>query len=140
MGEVKTIMIGTRATGTATSRHIVMAIRNEVLKSNNPKLLKQTGGSLQLTENWIREVLKFMNWVKIKDTTGKIEPFQQLLLEEKLTFRKKISGAIFYHDSPKELIVNLNQTPLSYVSPGKYIFDVKVLKPFLLKVLTTNVR
>ena len=140
MGEVKTIMIGTRATGTAISRHIVMAIRNEVLKSNNPKLLKQTGGSLQLTENWIREVLKFMNWVKIKDTTGKIEPFRQLLLEEKLTFRKKISGAIFYHDIPKELIVNLNQTPLSYVSPGKYIFDVKVLKPFLLKVLTTNVR
>ena len=140
MGEVKTIMIGTRATGTAISRHIVMAIRNEVLKSNNPKLLKQTGGSLQLTENWIREVLKFMNWVKIKDTTGKIEPFQQLLLEEKLTFRKKISGAIFYHDIPKELIVNLNQTPLSYVSPDKYIFDVKVLKPFLLKVLTTNVR
>ena len=140
MGEVKTIMIGTRATGTTISRHIVMAIGNEVLKSNNPKLLKQTGGSLQLTENWIREVLKFMNWVKIKGTTGKIEPFQQLLLEKKLTFRKKISGAIFYHDIPKELIVNLNQTPLSYVSPGKYIFDVKVLKPFLLKVLTTNVR
>ena len=140
MGEVKTIVIGTRATGTAISCHIVMAIGNEVLKSNNPILLKQTGGSLQLTEDWIREVLKFMNWVKIKGTTGKIEPFQQLLLEEKLTFRKKISGAIFYHDIPKELIVNLNQTPLSYVSPGKYIFDVKVLKPFLLKVLTTNVR
>ena len=133
-------MIGTRATGTAISRHIVMAIGNEVLQSNNPALLKQTGGSLQLTENWIREVLKFMNWVKIKGTTEKIEPFQQLLLEEKLTFRKKISGAIFYHDIPKELIVNLNQTPLSYVSPGKYIFDVKVLKPFLLKVLITNVR
>ena len=140
MGEVKTIMIGTRATGTAISRHIVMAIGNEVLKSNNPALLKQTGGSLQLRENWIREVLKFMNWVKIKGTTEKIEPFQQLLLEEKLTFRKKISGAIFYHDIPKELIVNLNQTPLCYVSPGKYIFDVKVLKPFLLKVLITNVR
>ena len=69
-----------------------------------------------------------MNWVKRKGTTGKIEPFQQSFLEEKLTFQKKISGAIFYHDIPKELIVNLDQTPLSYVSPGKYNFDVKGVK------------
>ena len=26
------------------------------------------------------------------------------------------------------LIANVNQTPLSYVSPGKYNFDVKVVK------------
>ena len=34
-------------------------------------------------------------------TTGKTEPSQQCLLEEKLTFQKNISGAIFYHDIPK---------------------------------------
>ena len=66
-----------------------------------------------------------MNLVKRKGTTGKLEPTQHFLLEEKLTFQKKISGAIFYHDIPKELIVNLDQTPLSYVSPGKYNFEVK---------------
>ena len=66
-----------------------------------------------------------MSWVKRKGTTGKIEPFQQFFLEEKLTFQKKISGAIFYHGTPKELIVNLDQTTLSYVSPGKYNFDIK---------------
>ena len=69
-----------------------------------------------------------MNLVKRKGTTGKLEPTQQFLLEEKLTFQKKISGAIFYHDIPKELIVNLDQTPLSYVSPGKYNFEVKGVK------------
>ena len=68
-----------------------------------------------------------MNWVKRKGTTGKIEPFQQFFLEKKLPFQKKISGAIFYHDTPKELIVSLDQTPLSYVSPGKYNFDVKIV-------------
>ena len=47
-----------------------------------------------------------MNWVKRKGTTGKIEPSQQVLLEEKLTFQKNISGAIFHHDIPEELIVN----------------------------------
>ena len=69
-----------------------------------------------------------MNWVKRKGTTGKIELLQQFFLEEKLAFQKKISGAIFYHDTPKELIVNLDQTTLSYVSPGKYNFDVKGVK------------
>ena len=42
---VKIIMIGTRAAGTAISRRIVMAIGNGVVKSNNPILLKENGGS-----------------------------------------------------------------------------------------------
>ena len=46
-----------------------------------------------------------MNWTKRKDTNGKIEPPKQFLLEEKLTFQKKISGVIFEHDIPKELII-----------------------------------
>ena len=44
MEKVKRIMIGTRAAGTALSRRFVMA--------NNPILLKENGGSLQLTEDW----------------------------------------------------------------------------------------
>ena len=32
------------------------------------------------------------------------------------------------HDIPKELILNLDQTPLSYVSPGKYTFNPKDAK------------
>ena len=74
-----------------------------------------------------------MNWTKRKGTTGKIEPSKQLLLEEKLTFQKKISGVIFEHDISKELIINLDQTPLSYVSPGKYTFDVKGVKTVPIK-------
>ena len=74
-----------------------------------------------------------MNWTKRKGTTGKIEPSKQFLLEEKLTFQKKISGVTFEHDIPKELIINLDQTPLSYVSPGKYTFDVKGVKTVPIK-------
>ena len=105
-------MIGTRAAGTTISRRIVMVIANRAVKSNNPVLLKENEGSLQLTEDWARGVLKSMNWVKRKGTTGKIEPSQQFLLEEKFTFQKKLFGAIFYH-IPKELIINWDQTPLS---------------------------
>ena len=133
MKKIKTIMIGTRAAGTAISRRIVMAIDNGVVRSNSPTLLKENGGSLELTEDWARGVIKSMNWTKRKGTTGKIEPSKQFLLEEKLTFQKKISGVIFEHDIPKELIINLEQTPLSYISPGKYTFDVKGVKTVPIK-------
>ena len=126
MAKVKTIMIGTCTAGTAISHRIVVAIGNGVAKSNNPILLKKNGGSLQFNKDWTRGVLKSMNWVKRKGTTGKIEPSQQVLLEEKLTFQKKISGAIFHH-IPEELIVNWIKHQ-SYVSPGKYTFDVKGVK------------
>ena len=110
-----------------------MAIGNGVVKSNSPTLLKENGGSLELTKDWARGAIKSMNWTKRKETTGKIEPPKQFLLEEKLTFQKKISGVTFEHDIPKELIINLDETPLSYVSPGKYTFDVKCVKTVPIK-------
>ena len=54
-----------------------------------------------------------MNGTKRKGTTGQIEQSKKFFLEEKLTFQKKISGVIFEHDIPTELIINLDQTPLS---------------------------
>ena len=110
-----------------------MAIGNGLVKSNNPILFKEHGRSLQLMEDWTGGILKSMNWMKKKGTTGKIEPSQQSILEEKSTFQKKIFGAVFHHDIPKELIVNLDQTSLSYVSPGKYTFDAKGVKTIPIK-------
>ena len=133
MKKIRTIMIGTRPAGTAISRRIVMAIDIGVVRSDSPTLLKENGGSLELNEDCARVVIKSMNWTKRKGTTGKIEPSKQFLLEEKLTFQKKISGVIFAHDIPEELIINLDQTPLSYVSPGKCTFDVKGVKTVPIK-------
>ena len=48
MAKAKPIMIGTRAGGTAINRYIVMAIENGVVELNNPILLKENEGSLQL--------------------------------------------------------------------------------------------
>ena len=125
--KIKTIMIVTPAAATAISRRIVMAIGNGVVGSNSVTLSKENRGSLA------RGVIESVNQTQRKDTTGKIEPSKQLLLEEKLTFQKKISGVIFEHDISKELIINLDQTPLSYVSPGKYTFDVKGVKTVPIK-------
>ena len=54
-----------------------------------------------------------------------MDPSEQLLQEEKLTFQKTIATAVVEHDIPEDLILNLDQTPLSYVTPGKYTFSPK---------------
>ena len=103
-------------------RRIAIAIGKGVIKANDPKLLTEYGGSITLTENWARGLLSSMNWVKRKGTTGKIEPSAQFLQEEKFTFQRQISEIVDRHNIPPEMILNLDQTPLAYVSPGKFTF------------------
>ena len=88
-------------------------------------MLKEFGGGLELTENWARNVLKSVNWIERKGTTRKVEASKKFLEEEKFTFQRKISNVILDHDVPSALVLNLDQTPLSYVSPRKYIFSSK---------------
>ena len=66
-----------------------------------------------------------MDCVKRKGTTGKVESCSKFLEEKKFTFQRAISKFVSDHDIPLELVLNLDQTPLSYVSPGKYTFDLK---------------
>ena len=74
-----------------------------------------------------------MKWTKRKGTTGNVETSQQFLDEEKLTFQRNISTIYEDHDIPKDSISNLDQTPLSYVSPGKYTFNPKGAKTVPIK-------
>ena len=112
---------------------MVITIGNGVIKANSPSSLKKYGGHIELTDGWARHVLESMKWTKRKGTTGKVEPSQQFLDEEKLTFQRNISTIVEDHDIPKDLILNLYQTPLSYVSPGKYIFNPKGAKTIPIK-------
>ena len=129
-------MIGTNAAGTAMRCHIVTAIRNGVVKSDNLIFLKENGGLSQLMEHWVRGVLKSLNCLKRKSEQGK-QSCPNNSIRKKVN-QKKISGAIFYHDIPEELIVNLDQTPLSYVNPGKYSFGIKDVKTISIKCINNK--
>ena len=50
------------------------------------------------------------------------------MAEEKFVFQRTISTTILEHDIPAPLAVNFDQTPLFYVSPGKYTFSFKGAK------------
>ena len=67
--------------------------------------LREFDGSLELTEGWARNVLKSMDWVKRKGTTGKVEPCSKFLEEEKFTFQRAIAKAVSDHDIPMELVL-----------------------------------
>ena len=78
-----------------------------------------------LTERWARDLLMKIGWSKRKGTTGKVVPPALLLKEELFSFQRDIAQAVYDHDIPKRLIFNIDQTPLSYVSPGKCTFHAK---------------
>ena len=50
------------------------------------------------------------------------------MAEEKFFFQGTISTTILEHDIPAPFVVNLDQTPLFYVSPGKNTFSFKGAK------------
>ena len=105
-------IVGSRLARTAISRKMVTAIATGVIKANDPNILREFGGSLELTEGWARSALKSMDWVKRKETTGKVEPCSKFLEEEKFTFQRAIAKAVSDHDIPMELVLNLDQTPV----------------------------
>ena len=93
-----------------------------VVKANEPDLLKEHSGHLELTEDCAWHLLKSMEWVKRKGTTGKVEPSEKFLQEDKFSYQREISRIILNPDIPLDLVLNLDQTLLSHVSSGKYTF------------------
>ena len=123
--KVKDIAIGTGQASGVISRRQIVNIGKGIVRENNPDILKGFGGTIELINRWARSVLSDLNWSKRKGTTGKIEPLPQFLAEEKFTFQRAISTAISSHDIPNFLVLNIDQTPLSYVSPGQFPFSFK---------------
>ena len=87
---------------------MVVAIGTSVIKANELKNLREFGGSLELTESWVRNVLKSMDWMKRKGTAGKVESCPKFPEEEKITFQRAISKFVSDHDIPLELVLNLD--------------------------------
>ena len=123
--KVKDIAIVTRQAGGVINRMQIVNIAKSVVRANNPDILKEFSETVELTTRWARRVLSDLNWSKRKGATGKIEPSSQYLAEEKFSFQQAISTAISSHDVPNFLVLNIDQTPLSYVSLGQYTFSFK---------------
>ena len=60
--------------------------------------------------------------------TSKIPIAPGLLKEEQLTFQRKIQALIKWHDIPKDLVLNVDQTPLSYITVGNNTLEYEGAK------------
>ena len=83
---MKDVIIGTRLAGSVINRRQVVCIGHGVVMANDPNRLREFGGDLDLTEGWAGGVLKGMEWVTRKRTTGEVEPSPQFLAEKKFSF------------------------------------------------------
>ena len=88
--------------------------------------MEEYGEYLHLTDQWPRHVLKKMQWTKRKGTAGTVEPSPQLQAEEQFTFQRATSATVLKHDTSLSLVLNLDQTPLSYVSRERALLVLKV--------------
>ena len=131
--KVKDISLGTRMAGgiinrsqpeRIINRRQLMIIATVMVRANNPNLLTEYGGDLVLTDKLAKGVLEKLMWSKRKGNTGKVVPSLQFLAEKKFTFQGNISALVSEHDIPPSLIIiNIEQTLLSYVNTKKYTFS-----------------
>ena len=109
------------------------SIATGVVRASNRNLLKEYDDDLVLTNIWARGVLEKLTWSKRKGTTGKVDPSPQFLAKEKFTFQRNILALVSEHDIPPSLIINIDETLMSYVNTGKYTFNFKGAKNIPIK-------
>ena len=134
--KIKDVIIGSRLAGTVISRKMVVAIGTGVVE---PKILREFGGSLEFTEG-SKRFERYGLGEKKRDQWESRTLSPKFLEEEKFTFQRAISKFVSDHYIPLELALSLDQSLLSYVSPGKYTFDLKGSKTVPVKVSTINYR
>ena len=140
--KLKHISLGTRMAGGIINRSQpgriinrcqLIIIAKGMIRANNPNFLKEYGGDLVLTDKLAKGVLEKLTWSKRKGNTGKVVPSLQFLADEKFIFQGNISALVSEHDIPPSLIINIEQTPLSYVNTRKYTFSFKGAKNIPIK-------
>ena len=102
--KVKDIALGTRMAGGVINRRQLISIATDVVRANNPNVLKECGADLVLTDKWARGLLKKLRWSKRTTrnlrTTRKVDPSLQFLAKEKFAFQRNITALVFEHYIP----------------------------------------
>ena len=93
----------------------------------------ENGGYLSISHQWGRNVLYRMEkegkkMCRHKATTEKMPIAPGLLKEAKLNFQRQIKELQIWHQIPDDLIINFDQTPLSYVCSPNHMLHFKGAK------------
>ena len=103
-----------RKRGLAINTSIVIAAGHGIVMNQDANQLSVAGGGIKLTDDWAKNLLKRMGFVKRKACSkAKVIPEQFDKLKEE--FLLEVKNIVAMDEIPYELILNFDQTGLNYV-------------------------
>ena len=101
---------------------MTIAVAEGILLNKDANLLAANGGGIHLTKDWAKYLFKQMGLVKRKGNTKAkvdVEQFDEM----KRLFHQDIRIAVVMDEVPPELIINWDQTGLSYVPVSQWTME-----------------
>ena len=119
-----------RLKGAPVTATVENAIAKGIVMANDRTILVKRGGYLSLSYNWAKADLNRMEKEGMKTTrrmatTAKIRVAPGILKEAKLGFQKEIKTLQTEFNVPDDLILNFDQTPLTYVCSSSHTLHQK---------------
>ena len=111
-----------RINGASIGTSVVVATSQRVIMNKNANVLVSNGGYINLTDEWEKSLQKRMGFVKRKaSSSAKITPEE--FDKQKKDFLRDIRNVISMDQIPSELIVNFDQTGISYIPASSYTME-----------------
>jgi len=112
--QVQQYIKNARKRGLAINTSVVIAAGDGIVMAHDANLLAENGGTIKLTDDWTKNVLKRMDYVKRKACSkAKVDPEHFDKLKE--GFLQEIKSIVTIDEIPNELILNFDQTTLYYI-------------------------
>ena len=125
--EVQTILRAMRDSGAVVNTSITIATGTGVVRKRDKSLLKENGGSLELTKNWAKSILYRMGFVKRRgNTKAKVSVLHFEALKTQFLF--DIKAVVEMQEIPPELIINWDQTGIKIVPVSSWTMEQKGAK------------
>ena len=105
--------------------HTVVGFATGIVLANDRTLLKENGGTVELIVGWCQSIFKRLNFVRRKSLIVKTLDSSWFDKRNWISFYKEIHELIKWFNIPKELVINIDQTPLPFVLVSSYTMDKK---------------
>ena len=120
--QVQHYLTDLRKRGCIINTSVTIAVAEGILLNKDANLLAANGGGIHLTKDWAKYLFKRMGLVKRKGNTKAkvdVEQFDEM----KRLFHQDIRIAVVMDEVPPELIINWDQTGLSYVPVSQWTME-----------------
>ena len=121
-GLVCQYVLALRSSGGVVNGKIVRAVAHALVLFYNPSAVKENGGSIVINRGVSKSIFRRMDFTKRKGTkTAKKLP--ENFADIKTKYLLEISQCICMHGIPEDLVINMDETGVSYTFTGGYTME-----------------